>query len=139
MNIQSSSDYWVWHGQIDDYDYSAVIVRGELDNHQAAPPLEAVARLEHAIAGAAKLQAAALAAIQAVNPVAGLQRWSAIEFRIELDGALWVDLVEWEWDEYSRWAVRFDASDAPVEIRRRAFQLPPAKPGDKDRLIWSAS
>jgi len=136
MTLKPFEDYWLDHGEIDDRAYSRLIVRSGSEPAWAEPPLVAVARLDHAVAAVANFQATAVATIQSFHPVTGYQEWAPIEFRIEADGSLWIDFVEWHWDEYSKWAVQFDAADSPVEIRRRAFQLPAAKPQDKDRLMW---
>ena len=88
------------------------------------------------MAAIASFQATAIAIIQSFHPVSDNQEWAPIEFRIEADGSLWIDFVEWYWDDYSKWAVRFDAADRAAEVRRRAFQLPAAKPEDEDRLMW---
>ena len=136
MTLKPFENYWLDHGELDDRDYSRLILRSGSEPDWAEPPHILVVRLDHAVAAVASLQATAVATIQWLQPVSGYQEWAPIEFRIETDGSLWIDFVEWHWDEYSRWAVRFDAADSAVEIRRRAFQLPAAKPEDNDRLMW---
>ena len=136
MTLKPFENYWLDHGEIDGRDYSRLILRSGSETNSAEPPIAAVARLDHAVAAVAKFQATAVATIQSVQPTLDYQEWAPVEFRIEGDGSLWIDFVEWHWDDYSKWAVRFDAADRDVEIRRRAFQLPAAKPEDNDRLMW---
>jgi hypothetical protein len=72
------------------------------------------------------------------------ETWTPLQFRIAADGVLWFDFVKSSWNEYSLCAVRFDSTDRPEAIRRRALQLPPVKPEDRRmaehaEIAWSDS
>lgn len=100
------------------------------------PPAAALATLEQAFPTIAAVKADAVARVIAARTARlnwrdgpPVDQWSIVEARTDRDGVLWLNLHEYETDEYSRWLVRMN-DGAVRRIRAIPVQGPPAEAGE---------
>ena len=135
---------WLGRGGVgpDAFDFVIMFPRGvdEFD-HPPLPAPGALASLERLMCGIAVIKARAVHAVCAardarLNWRAGppVEAWSIVEARIDRDGILWLNLHEYETDEYSRWLASFSDDDVSQVRRVPAFDLRDS-PGEAGNLV----
>lgn len=113
---------------------------GEFDN-PLSPSTDALSSLEDLLRSIGATKARAVNAVCAAREARlnwrtgpAVEAWSVVEACIDRDGGLWLNLHEYETDEYSRWLVRLDGQDVSQVRRVPALDLRDA-PGAAGVLV----